>query len=228
MPWRTVSAGKQKAAEDGMLLLMKGKLVMWKLKSSRLSFSEVFKVRGGSVALAATFSDGIKVGTVHDHSLEEGSGLANSAVHPGVFYTHNDKGDRSRVFAIATNGSVLATLDIDNAGNYDWEDIARGPCHDSTTSSCIYIGDTGDHGGDGSKRNIYVVKEPSVIQNAHLTPITVLHFSKGKEVISNMTVWQHQQQDNDTPYYENTDWTNTTTDITGTRNIKRKQETFTL
>ncbi|KAK3094893.1 hypothetical protein FSP39_007592 [Pinctada imbricata] len=45
MPWRTVSAEKQKRhkQEKTELLLMKGKLVIWKLKSSRLSYNDVFK-----------------------------------------------------------------------------------------------------------------------------------------------------------------------------------------
>ncbi|KAK3088664.1 hypothetical protein FSP39_022072 [Pinctada imbricata] len=136
----------------------------------------------------ATFSHGTKVGTVLDHSIDQASGLASSRLHPGVVYTHNNQGDRSRLFAVATNGTLLATLEIDYAENHDWEDIAQGVCPDRKASSCLYIGDVGDHGGDGSRRYIYVVKEPSEVQNSHITPIRVLHFSWSEQDVETLMV----------------------------------------
>lgn len=61
--------------------------------------------------------------------VTENSGLAASRQHPGVLYGHNDKGDSSRIFALdPRTGDLLATLEIDNAANYDWEDICVGIC----------------------------------------------------------------------------------------------------
>ncbi|XP_048728493.2 uncharacterized protein LOC125646303 [Ostrea edulis] len=126
---------------------------------------------------APTFSRGINVGDISDHRITESSGLASSRIHSNVLYTHNDRGDSSRIFALdANSGHVLAELNINNARNYDWEDIAVGVCPGTPTKSCIYIGDTGDHSGDGSVKNIYVVNEPVLLKDGSLNPIITLHY----------------------------------------------------
>jgi hypothetical protein len=40
----------------------------------------------------------------------------------------------------ADSGHTLAELNINNARNYDWEDVAVGVCPGAPTKSCIYIG----------------------------------------------------------------------------------------
>lgn len=90
---------------------------------------------------APVFSQAINVGDISDHRITEASGLAASRIHPSVLYTHNDKGDSSRIFAVdADSGGFLAELNINHARNYDWEDIAVGGCPGAPTKSCIYIG----------------------------------------------------------------------------------------
>ncbi|CAL1533220.1 unnamed protein product [Lymnaea stagnalis] len=138
---------------------------------------------------ATTFGNGEAKGTVGSHHITEASGLAASHVHNGVLYTHNDKGDSSHFFAVQVgNGNLLATFVVRNAQNYDWEDIAVGPCADdcaritcsaTTTPSryCIYIADTGDHGGDGAKNIIYMIREPANIKDATLDVVDTLSFS---------------------------------------------------
>ena len=39
-----------------------------------------------------------------------------------------------------------------------------------------HAGDTGDHGGDGSVKNIYVVEEPALSRSGDLDPIVTLHY----------------------------------------------------
>ncbi|XP_061177716.1 uncharacterized protein LOC133186497 [Saccostrea echinata] len=127
--------------------------------------------------MAPIFGHGINVGDISDHRIAEASGLASSRVHASVLYTHNDKGDSSRIFAVdADSGHVLAELNINNARNYDWEDIAVGVCPNAPSKSCIYIGDTGDHSGDGSVKNIYLVEEPLLLKDGSLNPIATLHY----------------------------------------------------
>ncbi|XP_046575903.1 uncharacterized protein LOC124283913 [Haliotis rubra] len=132
-----------------------------------------------SRAAAPQFSSAQKVGTVGAHDVDEASGLAASRQHAGVLYTQNDKGDSSRIFAIAAaSGKLLATMKIAHIANYDWEDLAVGPCPGS--GSCIYIAETGDHAGDGAKNIIYRVKEPAVIKDQTLDVLDQLHFRWGE------------------------------------------------
>ena len=116
------------------------KILIWRnlLESSYFGMS----IYTSLISLTATiFSHAIQVGVVTDHNIDEASGLAASRIHPSVLYTHNDKGDSSRIFAIdADSGNLLAELNINNARNYDWEDIAIGGGPGALTKSCIYIG----------------------------------------------------------------------------------------
>ncbi|KAK7489187.1 hypothetical protein BaRGS_00019565, partial [Batillaria attramentaria] len=106
------------------------------------------------------FSKHQKLGKVKDLRLDEASGLAASRKHPGVFYTHNDKGGRARIFALsAETGEVLATLKIEGAVNKDWEDICVGPSASGKAANTIYK-----------------VREPDTIQNDSLKVEDTLKF----------------------------------------------------
>lgn len=77
---------------------------------------------------------------VPDIQINEASGLAASRLHPGVLYTHNDSGDRARIFALdSEDGRMLAQYQVLPADHHDWEDMAVGVCP-SKAGSCIYIG----------------------------------------------------------------------------------------
>ncbi|XP_050400799.1 uncharacterized protein LOC126817721 [Patella vulgata] len=115
---------------------------------------------------APVFSSAQILSTVQDPEVDEASGLAASRVHAGVLYTHNDKGGSSRLFALdSKTGATLAILKIAHVANYDWEDVAVGPCG---SHSCVYIAETGDHGGDGARNVIYRVREPDEIKTQTL------------------------------------------------------------
>ena len=68
------------------------------------------------------------IGRVNDRRIKEASGLVASRKNKGVLWTHNDSGDRARVFAISTeDGHVLHELSVRGAGARDWEDLALSP-----------------------------------------------------------------------------------------------------
>lgn len=125
------------------------------------------------------FGRGRNLSIVPDVRINEASGLAASRLHPGVLYTHNDSGDRARIFALdSEDGQTLAEYQILPANNHDWEDMAVGVCP-SETGSCIYIGDVGGNfGTTGSVKNIYVVKEPDVISgDGTLNLLAKVHYN---------------------------------------------------
>jgi hypothetical protein len=98
--------------------------------------------------------------------LKESSGLAESRLRPGVFWTHNDSGHGSDLFAIDATGRQLARVQIHGATNHDWEDIASAPCPQGG-GACLYIADTGDNARDtgaGEKHTVRlaVLPEPAL------------------------------------------------------------------
>lgn len=104
-----------------------------------------------------------QMGELENAEIAEASGVAASAMHSDVFYTHNDAGDSSRFFALTGDGAHLATFKVKKAKNDDWEDIAVGPCD---AGSCIYIADIGDNGEKRPNYTLYRVAEPPAMAPA--------------------------------------------------------------
>jgi hypothetical protein len=101
------------------------------------------------------FADGIENGGV---PLDELSGLAVSRRNVGLIYAHDDSGGEAAVYAMNESAQLRATLNIDNATNDDYEDIAVGPGGDG--QSWVWVGDIGDNDartGGGSPRSSIVV-----------------------------------------------------------------------
>lgn len=104
-------------------------------------------------------------GEFRSNRLNESSGVATSRTQPGVFWTHNDSGDRARIYATNLAGEVLGRFRVRGADARDWEDIALGPClGDESDNSCLYIADTGDNDGKRSGGIIYIVAEPDTVE----------------------------------------------------------------
>jgi hypothetical protein len=93
--------------------------------------------------------------------LVENSAAAMSLRQPGVLFTINDSGNDPLLFAIDTSGASRGVWRVLGATNVDWESAAVAPCAFATpTSSCVYIGDTGDNNSHHPFRVIYRVREP--------------------------------------------------------------------
>lgn len=103
---------------------------------------------------------GKRTGSVRAAEAIELSGLAASPDQPGVLWTHNDSGDRPRVFALRADGSVAADLDVPGAQALDWEDIAIGP--QPGGGRALYIADIGDNNAQRDAVEVYRVPEPRV------------------------------------------------------------------
>jgi hypothetical protein len=82
------------------------------------------------------------------------SGLVAGPTQPGLLWAHNDSGDRARIFALRSDGSLIASLDVPGAEATDWEDIAVGPGDD------LLLGDIGDNRSARKDIDIYRVPEP--------------------------------------------------------------------
>lgn len=106
-------------------------------------------------------------GRVGDPAATELSGLVASPDQPGILWTHNDSGDRPRVFAVRANGTVVADLDVPGAEAVDWEDIAIGPSPGG--GRALYLGDSGDNAAQRATIDVYRVPEPRVPSAAGTT-----------------------------------------------------------
>jgi Tol biopolymer transport system component len=93
--------------------------------------------------------------------IPEASGIAHSLINENVLYTHNDSGGEASVFAIDTQGKLLAEIVIDGAKNRDWEDIATA-IDPQDGKAYIYIGEIGDNGARYPSVKIYRAPEPVI------------------------------------------------------------------
>lgn len=67
--------------------------------------------------------------------LEETSGLA---MHRGLLWTHNDSGDKAKVYQLDSAGKQLKYVVIENGHNFDWEEMAQDKDY-------LYVADIGDN-----------------------------------------------------------------------------------
>lgn len=90
--------------------------------------------------------------------LDEASGLALSRRDANMIWAHNDSEGTAMLYAIDRGGRLLAEIALpDVRAQFDWEDIAAGPC---PAGDCLYIGDIGDNRHDRDDRAILRIAEP--------------------------------------------------------------------
>lgn len=98
--------------------------------------------------------------------LWEASGLATSRLNPNVAYVHSENTYHGMVAVDTTNAAVLGRFTVPIPHQYDWEDIATGPC---PAGNCIFAADIGSARGDGpapSSFAVYRIPEPEVPRQA--------------------------------------------------------------
>ena len=101
------------------------------------------------------------VGKIESVEIDESSGLAASKCQQDVFWTHNDSGDGAYIFALNSKGGHLGTWKVQNAENFDWEDLAA--FKDSSGTCFLYIGEIGNTNKlERTEHKVYRVKEPVV------------------------------------------------------------------
>ncbi len=126
---------------------------------------------GGEPITENFFEQGRSLALLKDKSINEASGIAASRKHMGMIWTHNDSGDKARLFLIDTLGQTRMVVYLLGARNRDWEDMAIGPGPD-TTKSYLYVGETGDNLAVNRVKVVYRFPEPDF----HEGEITVSQF----------------------------------------------------
>jgi len=104
------------------------------------------------------------VGKFEFAPIAESSGIIKSRLFPDVLWTHNDSGDTARIFATDLEGKILSPdwykgtytgLNIPDAVNIDWEDIA------TDDQGHLYIAACGNNGNARRDLAIYQIREPN-------------------------------------------------------------------
>jgi len=110
-----------------------------------------------------TYGPGRQVASLHDGRVAESSGVAAGRLRPGVFWTHNDSGDKPILYAFNTQGESLGAWTVNGSTAKDWEDMAAvriaGRPH-------LVIADTGDNAKNRTQCALYVVQEPDTLAEA--------------------------------------------------------------
>ena len=96
------------------------------------------------------------VGKLQNAKIDEASGIARSQRYPDVFWIANDDGP-SVLYAIDGTGRDLGRIEIKDAKNRDWEDLAS-----FTLDGVPFLvaADIGDNEGSRKDVRLYVIEEP--------------------------------------------------------------------
>lgn len=127
-------------------------------------------------AVCDAFADVTEVGRVADAELKEISGLVSSRRYPQVLWAHNDSRGGAQVYAINTDGTLLATWELEDVIALDWEDIAAGP-GPLPGVTYLYVGDIGDNFALRSEIVVYRFAEPDVIEDGLVTDFETFRLS---------------------------------------------------
>jgi hypothetical protein len=99
-----------------------------------------------------------------DPRLSEISGMAPSALHPGVMWIHNDSGDDAKLYALKLNDcSIVGELSLQGVSARDFEGLAAGV--DPKGRPVLWVGDIGDNRDSWSDVSIYRIREPKKLGN---------------------------------------------------------------
>jgi hypothetical protein len=110
---------------------------------------------------------GLRVVCALPNEVKESSGLVVES--PNVFWTHNDSGDKARLYQFDSSGVLRRTIVVKNADNVDWEDIAL-----DVPKRNFYIADFGNNAQNRRDLTIYKMPIPlaasSLFQRDTISP----------------------------------------------------------
>ena len=115
--------------------------------------------------------------TLQDPSITESSGLAVSARHPGVLWTHNDGGSSAQVVAVDRRGESVARVTLAGVDPYDPEALAPGV--DGKGRPVLFLGDLGDNERTRSNVSVFRFREPARLADSTVDATVVpLHLPR--------------------------------------------------
>ncbi|MDD7987038.1 hypothetical protein PQO01_18975 [Lentisphaera marina] len=96
---------------------------------------------------------------IQNKEISEASGLVKSRIYPGVYWTHNDSGGKTRLYALKINepepSTIAGIIDLKEVENQDWEDVSIDKF------GKLYVSDTGNNKQKREVLSFYVISETS-------------------------------------------------------------------
>jgi hypothetical protein len=120
-------------------------------------FAYLLLFGGAPQPACARFGAAEKVVDLAAGDLPESSGLALSATHDNLLWTHNDSGDAASLYAFTLSGEGRGRIDLSGASADDWEGLAIGPCGAAT---CLVVGDIGSTRSQPAEMVLWRIEEP--------------------------------------------------------------------
>jgi hypothetical protein len=111
------------------------------------------------IAPSNNFEDYQDLGIIENKQINEASGIVASYKNKGLLWTHNDSGDKNRIFSIDASGKGTREFYLEGASNRDWEAISMAQFPEG---SFIYVGEIGDNNAEFPTCAIYRVPEPEI------------------------------------------------------------------
>ena len=99
-----------------------------------------------------------QVGLLRSSLIRESSGLASCLADRRFLWTHNDSGDKPRLFLITQQGRLQHRYSIGGARAVDWEDLCSFRYRNSRY---LLIGDVGDNRKQRPFVSLYLLREPN-------------------------------------------------------------------
>ena len=106
------------------------------------------------VALCTEWGEAREVGQLDPAIIPEASGIEVSSVFPDRLYHVDDSS--TRIYVTDSQGNLLQSVSIEGTGGTDIEDLALGPCGETT---CLFIADIGDNSRRRDSIEVIVVEE---------------------------------------------------------------------
>ena len=94
-------------------------------------------------------------------TITESSGLAASQLNNNLFWTHNDSGDKNRIYCFDNFGNHRAIYYLHNSKARDWEDMTIGP-GPIKNKEYLYVADIGDNIAKHKIKYVYRFEEPKI------------------------------------------------------------------
>lgn len=100
---------------------------------------------------------------LRDPALLESSGLAVSALHQGILWTHADGGRVAEVRAVDGGGETVATITLAGIDPFDPEALAPGPA--GVSPPTLFLGDIGDNEEIRPDVSVFRFAEPADLRD---------------------------------------------------------------
>jgi len=104
-----------------------------------------------------------------DPAISESSGLAESNLIPGHFWTHNDSGDSARLFSFSSDGKATGGCELVGVRAIDYEDAARST---DPGVARLVVADVGDNRSERRFVSLYFFDEPDPKRKTKITDWT--------------------------------------------------------